>query len=161
MLRTSYACAGIVFTPYRGFGSSKRLRVTSGCNLASDPFEIHVGLATCVGNPTPSADTSTFRACRHVGRNFIRGQTLPRSIVGDREDNKVFRSNISDVRDVSNSECSTRSHGLILSVHVRGGDASWNVVVVGIGMTIRPITNVLSVEREGSYALICGDFDGD
>ena len=58
-------------------------------------------------NPEERADTATFRAGRHVGRNFEDSLKVPRASVVDTEDGEILGFHIVDIGLVDNSQGTT------------------------------------------------------
>jgi len=71
LLRASNTRARIVFAPHRSLRGSDGGSARGSGYVASDCFMIDVRLSTGVGNPTPTTDTSSFRACGHISRDLI------------------------------------------------------------------------------------------
>lgn len=97
LLRAFGATTWVAFAPDRRLGRSEwRVALGSG-DAAFERLVVHVGLAAPVGNPTPSASTTSRGTRGHVGWYIIHKNPFPWSVVTNGEDDKVVRGYLLDI----------------------------------------------------------------
>jgi len=161
LLSALCASVWVAFTPYRGVRLGDRSGRRGPGDAALESLMVHVGLTTSIGNPTPSANAAARRARWHSRRNIVGSYSFPRGVIADAEDGKVIGGHCLDIRHVGDGKCGTSSHGPVLGMHVGGGNARRNIIVLGVGGTIGPVRRITSTIGHGGLCTVGGNLNGE
>lgn len=171
-LRAFHALALVVLAPGRvlhGQAELEGLWRDLG-DLALDGHHEDVRLAAVLRDPRPDAGAPARRASREQGRHRVVGDAAVGRVGRDAEDDGVSGGDLGDVGLVGDGHGGSGGLGLVLGVHVRGGDACGggldatevrHGVVVGMLLTVAPGRGVVAIVGEGGDSAVRGDLDGE
>lgn len=184
LLSTGQALGGVISAVNGDLSLGNLLGGSGAGDVASVVRHVHVGLTTAIGDPEPSAVASALGALREILGDLVGGNTLPRSakvgisilfhclsgikrlLLKNGENHQVLHVHPRDVGVVRDGPGSAGSHSLVLSVH---GTIVLNTVrrvararpVLGVALSIGPLSSKLSVEGQGRLGLVVGKLNSE